>query len=562
MRYIILFGAFLLSIQSLSSQSSTLTKIVVAYQEIQDQQKDIYKSSWPDFTSENSSQTLLAYKGLLKNILAIDHTDLNTQELINAELLELILRDKIDNRSYRSELMPLSAEGGFIISMIYNLQGKLLDDKESITQYKALLDDTPRYVNQQIALMRTGLAENKVMPKLVATNCLTLLKKIQSDGFAFMKLPLSSAEISDTEKVDFAQYIDGPIGDSFQRLEDFLSLEYIPQTRADVGVGLNQDGKSYYEQRVKYFTTLVMTPDEVFKLGKSEVARIKGEMKKIISDLNFDGSFSDFLEYLRTEKSFYAETPQDLLNHAAWLSMKAQEILPRYFTKLPSLPFTVKPVPDDIAPTYTTGRYSGGSFTGMRAGAYLVNTYNLPARPKYVLPSLTLHEAVPGHHLQISLAKELDLPKFRKNQYLSAFGEGWGLYAEYLGKEAGMYTTPYEDFGRLTYEMWRACRLVVDPGMHYFGWTREEAVQYMADNTSLSLHEVNTEIDRYIGWPGQAVSYKIGELKIRELREKAETELGSDFDLRAFHDLVLSNGSIPLSSLERIVIDYIETEKK
>jgi len=449
MRYYLLIATFTLFIPLLSAQSDALSNIVDRYHEFQANQKEIYKASWPDYTSPQSTKELNIYQNLMKDISHVDRSDLNSQELINIELLELIIKDKIDNRIYRSELMPLSAEGGFIIGMIYGVQGKILKDSKSIIQYKALLDDTPRYVDQQIALMRTGLTENKVMPKLVATNCLSLLEKIKNDGFAFMKLPLSSADISDSKKVEFAQFIDDPIGESFKRLEDFLSEEYVPQTRATVGVGLNQGGKHYYEQRVRYYTTLDMTPDEVFQLGKSEVERIKGEMKQIIADLKFEGDFSEFLEYLRTDERFYAETPQDLLNHAAWLSMKAQEILPRYFTKLSSLPFTVKPVPDDIAPTYTTGRYSGGSFTGMRAGTYLVNTYNLPARPKYVLPSLTLHEAVPGHHLQISLAKELDLPEFRKNQYLSAFGEGWGLYAEYLGKEAGMYTTPYEDFGRI-----------------------------------------------------------------------------------------------------------------
>ncbi len=561
MKYLISL-VLLVTWSSIFCQSQRLTEVVDSYHKLIDSQKEKYKSAWPDFTSPFKKQELLTYKKLLRELSEVDKTTFNTQELINIELLELILQDNIDNRVYRAELFPLSAEGGFIISMIYSIQGKDLNDEESINQYELLLADTPRYINQQIALMRTGLTEDKVMPKLVAKNCLALVRKIQEDGFAFLKLPLSKTDIPDASKVKFASHIDGPIKESFNRLELFLNEEYIPQTNSEVGIGRCKDGKSFYEQRVRYYTTLDMTPEEVFELGKQEVTRIKGEMEQIINELEFEGNFSEFLQFLRTDERFYADTPQDLLNHAAWLSMKAQEILPRYFTILPSLPFTVKPVPDDIAPTYTTGRYSGGSFTGMRAGAYLVNTYNLPARPKYVLPSLTLHEAVPGHHLQISLAKELDLPKFRKNQYLSAFGEGWGLYAEYLGKEAGMYTTPYEDFGRLTYEMWRACRLVVDPGMHYFGWTREEAIQYMTDNTSLSLHEVNTEIDRYIGWPGQAVSYKIGELKIRALREKAETELGSDFDLRAFHDLVLSNGSIPLSSLERIVIDYIETQKK
>ena len=286
--------------------------------------------------------------------------------------------------------------------------------------------------------------------------------------------------------------------------------------------------------------------------------RIRAEMEKIIEDLAFEGGYAEFLEFLRTDEQFYAKTGDELLAKAAWYSKKAEEILPRYFGKLPRLPFTVNPVPAAIAPKYTGGRYSPGSMEDQRAGQYWVNTYNLPSRPLYVLPSLTLHEAVPGHHLQGALAQEIEgVPKFRTQTYLSAFGEGWALYTEYLGKEAGIYKTPYEDFGRLTYEMWRACRLVVDPGMHYFGWTRQQALDFMASNTALSIHEVTTEIDRYIGWPAQAVSYKIGELKIRELRKRAEKKLGDQFDIRAFHDLVLANGSIPLSSLERIVDNYI-----
>jgi len=326
-----------------------------------------------------------------------------------------------------------------------------------------------------------------------------------------------------------------------------------------IGISEITDGKAYYEQRVRYYTTLDMTPQEVFDVGKSEVKRIKKEMQDIINGLEFQGDYSDFLEFLRTDPQFYVDTPGELLRHAAWLSKKAEEILPKYFNKLPSLPFTVSPVPDEIAPNYTTGRYSGGSMEQQRAGAFWVNTYNLPARPLYVLPALTLHEAVPGHHLQISLAKEIldSLPPFR-SAYLSAYGEGWGLYAEYLGKEAGIYATPYQDFGRLTYEMWRACRLVVDPGMHYFGWSKEEAVAYMTENAALSEHEIETEINRYIGWPAQAVSYKIGELKIRELRTRAEEAIGENFDIREFHDLLLSNGSIPLRTLERIVTDYID----
>ena len=414
----------------------------------------------------------------------------------------------------------------------------------------------PNYIDGNISLLKRGLAANKKLPKLIIENCVAMIDQYLETPprDLFISQPLKNAPIKSEEGYAL---VESHVIPSFEKLKLFLTDEYIPATKDAIGVSVNNGGKEYYEQRVRYFTTLNMTPDEVFETGHAEVKRIRAEMDAILEELNFEGSYADFLEFLRTDSQFYVETPQELLSHASWLSKKAEEILPKYFGKLPRLPFTVNPVPASIAPNYTTGRYSGGSMENQQAGQYWVNTYNLPSRPLFVLPALTLHEAVPGHHLQISLAKELkDLPDFRST-YLSAFGEGWGLYSEYLGKEAGMYTTPYEDFGRLTYEMWRACRLVVDPGMHYKGMTREEAVEFMASNTALSIHEVNTEINRYIGWPGQAVSYKIGELKIRELRKRAEQKLGDDFDIREFHDLILSNGSIPLITLERIVDQYI-----
>ena len=350
---------------------------------------------------------------------------------------------------------------------------------------------------------------------------------------------------------------------AYLKLGDFLKQEYIPACRRTIGATALPNGKEHYEQRVQHFTTLDMSAEEIFAIGQQEVARIHAEMQTIIDSLGFDGSFADFLYFLRTDARFYAQTPHELLAEASYFSKKIDGKLPEYFGKLPRLPYGVEPVPAEIAPRYTGGRYSPGSYKDHRAGAYWVNTYMLESRPLYVLPSLTLHEAVPGHHFQISLAAEAaiegnhKLPDFRNEYYISAFGEGWALYTEWLGKEMGIYEDPYQQFGSLTYEMWRACRLVVDPGMHAMGWTREQAVGFMAENTALSLHEINTEIDRYIGWPGQAVSYKIGELKIRALRKEAEVALGDKFDLRTFHDVVLQNGSVPLFVLERVVREWI-----
>jgi uncharacterized protein (DUF885 family) len=419
----------------------------------------------------------------------------------------------------------------------------------------------PDYINGQIARMNEGISQGKVCPQVVVKNCISILdQQLNGDPEStFLHQPLSGLE--DENRSLIADLISQEAIPALKSLKSYLSDTYMPAAREQDGVSVITGGKKYYEQRVQYFTTLDMTPEDVYQTGLSEVARIKSEMQTIIDQLGFKGSYADFLEFLRTDPQFYAKTPQEILNHAAWLSKKAEEMLPRYFGKLPRLPFTVNPVPAAIAPTYTSGRYSPGSYEDHRAGQYWVNTFKLESRPLYALPALTLHEAVPGHHLQGALVQEIEeVPSFR-NTYISAYGEGWGLYSEYLGKEAGIYTTPYEDFGRLTYEMWRACRLVVDPGIHYKGWDRQKAIDYMASNTALSIHEVTTEIDRYIGWPGQAVSYKIGELKIRELRKRAEEALGEAFDIRAFHDKILENGAMPLKSLERIIDLFIEEEK-
>ena len=289
------------------------------------------------------------------------------------------------------------------------------------------------------------------------------------------------------------------------------------------------------------------------------MARIKKEMIKIIEELNFKGSFEKFFKFLRTDDQFYAKTPKELLMYARDISKRADAQLPRFFKTLPRKPYGVAPVPDAIAPKYTGGRYVGTSKNSVEPGYYWVNTYDLKSRTLYTIPALTVHEAVPGHHLQNALNNELgdSIPQFRRNLYLSAYGEGWGLYTEFLADEMGIYTTPYEKFGKFTYEMWRACRLVVDTGIHAKGWSREQAVNYMSSNTALSLHEVNTEIDRYISWPGQALSYKIGELKIRELRSKAEDKLGQKFDIREFHEIILEYGTVTLSILEKRINNYI-----
>jgi uncharacterized protein (DUF885 family) len=344
----------------------------------------------------------------------------------------------------------------------------------------------------------------------------------------------------------------------YREFLEFFQKEYYPGARASLAAIELPNGRAYYAAKIREFTTLDLTPEEIHKIGLSEVERISREMNEVMKGVGFQGDFAAFLEFLRTDPRFYAKTPEELLARASLIAKRADGKLPSLFKTLPRLPYTVEPVPADLAPKYTAGRYVNASEGSTQPGIYWVNTYKLDSRPLYNLPSLTLHEAVPGHHLQIALSRELsNLPNFRRYSYISAFGEGWGLYSEWLGVEAGFYTDPYENFGRLTYEMWRACRLVVDTGIHAMGWTRARAIDYMASRTALPRHEVETEIDRYISWPGQALAYKLGELKIKEVRRRAETALGTRFNVREFHDVVLGSGSVPLKVLEENVDRWI-----
>jgi uncharacterized protein (DUF885 family) len=348
----------------------------------------------------------------------------------------------------------------------------------------------------------------------------------------------------------------------YRKFLKFMKDDYVPAGRTSIGASALPDGRDFYRHRVHRFTTLDVTPDEVHQIGLSEVQRIRDEMLQIIRRVKFDGDFAEFIEFLRTDSQFYATSPEALMKEVSVVLKKMDGRLPSLFKTLPRMPYGIRPVPDYIAPRTTTAYYQRPAGDGTRAGFYYVNTFDLKSRPLYEVEALSLHEAVPGHHLQIALQQELtDLPAFRRYTGFTAFIEGWGLYAERLGLEAGFYEDPYSDFGRLTYEMWRACRLVVDTGVHYFGWTREQAIDFMAQNTALSMHNIRSEVDRYIAWPGQALAYKMGELKIRELRDRAEERLGDRFDVREFHEVVLGSGGVPLDVLEANVDAYIERER-
>jgi uncharacterized protein (DUF885 family) len=505
----------------------------------------------------------------IEKIKGLDWESLSESEKISAELLKFTLQETIDFFNFEAYLNPLLSDAGFHTSLPYQVR-EFATHKEFVN-YLNKLNALPAYVEQNINLMREGLAKGISQPKIIFNNFEeTYNSQIVADykeSFyysPFKKLASNSTQAQKDSILNAAKIaIETKVIPQFKIIKAFFEDEYFVKTRARGGVSNQPNGKEYYQNRVNYYTTLTISPEEVHQIGLTEVARIKSEMETIIKDLQFKGSFADFISFLRTDSQFYAKTGDELLKEARNISKKIDAQLPAYFITLPRKPYGVAPVPAVIAPKYTGGRYSPPR-SDTQPGYYWVNTYNLNSRPLYILPALTLHEAVPGHHLQISLNSEMgdEIPQFRKNLYLSAYGEGWGLYAEFLGNEMGIYTTPYEHFGRLTYEMWRACRLVVDTGIHAKNWTREEAVNYLQSNTALSIHEVNTEIDRYISWPGQALSYKMGELKIRELRKLAQEELGINFDIRAFHEVILEEGTVTVSILEKRIKEYINKNKK
>ena len=524
----------------------------------------------PDVSIAAQRRRVERWRGFLQESTAIDGTELSAEDQVNRSIFEAQLRDVIEEFEIGQYRFPLTVDDGFHIGFARLPNDMPLADVDGYEDYIARLRAFPAYVEQNIALLQDGLQHGMTLPQVVlegyeVTIASHVVERPEDSLFyvPFTRLPasLSAAQGQALEQAGRRAIVEAVVV-GYRRFLDFMLQEYIPGARQSLGASEFPDGAAYYAQRIRHFTTLDLSAEEIHQIGLEEVARIRREMEAIIVEVGFEGSFADFLAFLRTAPQFYAQTPQELLEKASFLAKKMDGKLPSLFKRLPRMPYGVAPVPDHLAPKYTTGRYVGSSPGSTQPGYYWVNTYALETRPLYVLPALTLHEAVPGHHLQIALNQERDdLPPFRRYSYISAFGEGWGLYSEWLGIEAGMYPDPYSRFGRLTYEMWRACRLVVDTGLHVKGWSRQQVIDYMASNTALSLHEVTTETDRYISWPAQALAYKLGELKIRQLRQEAEQALGSDFDLRDFHDTVLAGGSVPLSVLEQVVARWIERQR-
>jgi len=519
----------------------------------------------PDLSPEYLARQNKKLKSIYQALSNINNKQLNTKNQINRAVLLYTLKNQLDSYQNKEHYMPLTAESGFHV-WINNISQQInLKSEQDYYDYLSKLRAIPRYFDQQMAWMNLGVQKGITQPKVVLKgfeqSILAYIKKDVSNSeyykpFKKMSTYLSSekqAKIQQEAKAIITQYV----MPAYQKYYDFMVNRYQPNARKNIAASSLPNGKEYYQNRIKHYTTIDISAKQVHEKGLKEVARIRAEMQMIIEQVNFDGDFATFIKFLRNDEQFYAKTPTELLKEASYIAKQMDAKLPALFKTLPRTPYGVIEVPANIAPKYTTGRYSGPSRDD-QPGNYWVNTYRLDRRPLYVLTALTLHEAVPGHHLQGSIAKEMqDVPKFRNRTYISAFGEGWGLYSEYLGIEAGMYENPYHNFGRLTYEMWRACRLVVDTGIHSQGWSRQQAINYLANNTALSLHNVQTEIDRYISWPGQALSYKIGELTIKQLRLDAEKALGQQFDLREFHDQILKNGSIPLDLLKTIIHQYI-----
>ena len=522
------------------------------------------------FTKEHYESEANFATELLNQLEKINIDDLNENDLISYKLLKFELNDIIDYFYFERYLNPLLSDSGFHSSLNYMVRP--LSSYKKTLEYLNKLNSLPDFVDQNLINIRAGLEKGVSQPLVIfdgyeSTYNDHITKNYLDNYFysPFKNLPkdISKSQLDSIKKAAEIT-INKIVVPQFKRIKQFFENEYYPKTRTQIGVSSTPNGKEYYQNRIDYYTTSnEYTAEKIHQIGLDEVARIKSEMKKIIKDLKFQGSFEDFFKFLRTDEQFYANTPKDLLMFARDVAKRADEQLPRFFKTLPRKPYGVAPVPDAIAPKYTSGRYVGTSKNSTDPGYYWVNTYDLKSRTLYTIPALTVHEAVPGHHLQSALNNELGdkIPPFRKNLYLSAYGEGWGLYTEYLAEEMGLYTTPYEQFGKLTYEMWRACRLVVDTGIHALGWSKEMVLDYMSSNTALSLHEINTETDRYISWPGQALSYKIGELKIRELRSLAEDKLGSNFNIRDFHEIILSEGTVTLAILEYRVLNYIQKTK-
>jgi uncharacterized protein (DUF885 family) len=528
-----------------------------------------YNTLWPDSSLAAMERSHADDVALLKEIDALDASALPPAERINYEIFKRSYAQRVEGYRFRGFLMPIDQRGGIqtIDELTESLRFATVQDYED---WIARLDSIGPFVDQTTQLMRTGMKEHRVQPHIVMERVPGQIaaQVVSSPADSPFYAPFRSFpdDISAADRERLSQSAQTAISRSvipaYKRFGDFFDREYLPACRESIGAWDMPDGDDWYRFLVRRYTTLDLTPDQVHEIGLKEVERIRGEMQKIIEQVGFQGSFQDFLQFLRTDPQFYYTDAKALLEGYMATAKRIDPELVKLFGRLPRTPYGVRPIPDKIAPDTTTAYYSQPAADGSRAGYYYVNLYKPETRPKYEMEVLTVHESVPGHHLQIALAQELgELPEFRRYDGFTAFVEGWGLYSESLGDELGLYKDPYSKFGQLTYEMWRAVRLVVDTGMHAKHWTRQQAIDFFKSNAAKTELDIVNEIDRYIAWPGQALAYKIGELKIKELRVRAQERLGDRFDIRAFHDTVLGSGAVPLGVLESNVDAWIASQE-
>lgn len=555
-----------------SAQSAGIQPLIEAYEvllrsadpEEAARAQDRAPREWSDISPQEISRMAREARALKRQLLRLDDPSSPEAKILTHLLDRLIAADEFDTAR-----LPFNGDWGFQAEPLFVARQLRIANEADAEAWIARLEDLPRYFDDHITNMRRGIETGWTShaDPLATTTAQVREQAGVSPEDSGLYAPLTrlpdtiDAETAERLQAEGLEATAAAIA-AYGKALAFLEEEYAPHARPEPGIVSLPGGRTYYQSAIEDHTAGAgYSPEEIHQLGQREVARIRAAMDEIIEEIGFKGSFQDFQSFLRTDPQFYADSPQALMEKAAWLSKRLDALLPQYFGKLPRLTYGVEPVPAEIAPGYTTGRYSSGDMEKGISGTYLVNTYALDQRPLYELPALSAHEAVPGHHIQISLAQELEgVPRFRQQYYATAFGEGWGLYAEKLAGEAGFYQTPYERFGALSMEMWRACRLVADTGMHWYGWSREEAETCFKENSALAPLNIETEVTRYIGWPGQATAYKIGELKILELRAAAKEALGDDFDIREFHDTVLGAGSLPLDALEARIMAWIDAK--
>jgi uncharacterized protein (DUF885 family) len=579
-RFVLTLFALLVLAQPAAAQEAALNRVVAAFEAFDRQDSPTEAGAdgdraalarLPDVTPAADARRLQALRGFQAQLAAIRPASLPPASRFDLQLLRDVIDDRIALLVFDPARLPFNSDSGFHTLLAELASATPLNSVADAEAWLARLAAAPGWYRSNLDNARRGLATGFVQPRRTVELVLSVARAqvavpveqdplLQPLASLAATIPAATRDALRSRAVALLADMVRPAQQSFVA---FLETEYLPKARDSLGASEMPNGRAWYAAQIRHYTTTRMTPDDVHALGLSEVARIRTAMDAVLQETKFEGSFTDFLAFLRNDPRFYAQSRDELLQRAAEIAKRIDGQLPRVFKTLPRLPYGVRPVAPEIELSYTTGRYAPGSPKLGVAGFYLVNTSKLDQRPLYELPALTLHEAVPGHHLQIALAQELgEQPWFRRHADVTAFVEGWGLYAESLGTDLGIYRDAYERFGRLSYEMWRACRLVADTGLHWKGWSMEQARACFTENSALAPHNIQTELDRYISWPGQATAYKVGELKLQALRARATAALGAGFDLRTFHDAVLLGGAMPLHLLEQRIESWIAAQQK